>query len=493
MLLLSDLIMQASLFPTAIVGALDWSIEDIASDSRQVVRNGLYIAIAGTKQDGARYIDDALGRGAIAVLADRSAALAATWNHAATLIEVDDTRAAVTALAAAFYPRAPKHLFAITGTDGKTSTADFVRQLAGFMGHAAASIGTLGLRSGDAARDAQFPANNTSPEPILLRRTLQLLADAKVDYVALEASSHGLDQKRLDAVKLTAAAFTNLTRDHLDYHGTLEAYAAAKLRLFSQVLPSGATAVLNRDDAQFSTFATACAKRGIAIKSFGYHADADYRILEVKPHAGGLDASIMLDGGTHALSLPLYGAFQLSNMLAAMGLLAASGLAMETLVDYLPKLRGVPGRLEKVGEAHGAPIFVDYAHTPAALENILKTLRPHTAHKLHVVFGCGGDRDAGKRPEMGRAATQFADVVTVTDDNPRSENPEAIRAAIMAAAPGAKNMAGRADAIRAAIKELGDGDVLVVAGKGHETYQIIGNQTFHFSDAEEIQKAARAA
>ena len=483
MLSLTELVAKAGLVEARIVGDGAVRIAGIANDSRQVQPGCLFIAVTGSKNDGAQYIDEAIAKGAVAVVSATTRALPVPQ------VQVADARPVTARIAAAFYDRMPPYLFAITGTDGKTSTADFVRQLALLLGHPAASIGTLGLRSPDAEMNAAFPANNTSPDPILLHRTLQQLAAANVTHVALEASSHGLDQHRVDGMRFAAAAYTNLTRDHLDYHGTVEAYAAAKMRLFSEVLPAGSTAVLNRDDAQFDAVQAVCARRGITVKSFGQHASADLRVVTVTPHAGGLDAALVLDGVPHEISLPLYGAFQLSNMLAAMGLLQAADESLAAMVKLLPRLQGVPGRLEKVAEKDGAPLFVDYAHTPAALANILKTLRPHTQRKLHVVFGCGGDRDAGKRPEMGRAAVEFADDVIVTDDNPRSEAPAAIRAAILAAAPGAKEIGGRDEAIRYAVKQVRAGDVLVVAGKGHETSQIIGSKAIHFSDAEHIREA----
>ncbi len=462
----------------------------ITSDSRSVQPGSLFVAMPGVNADGAKYIPDALRAGAAAILmADGSRAdVVAT----VPVVRVADMRGSVSALAAAFYPAQPEFTFAITGTDGKTSTADFVRQLSQLSGMDAASIGTLGLRSPYEKLNAAFPANNTSPEPILLHQTLSDLATAGCRVAAIETSSHGLDQKRADGVKFAAAAFTNLTRDHLDYHGTVEKYFEAKALLFSHVLASGKLAVLNRDDAQFDALKKICDARKIKILSFGTSLLAEYRIMQVTPHAGGLDAVLSLKGEMYNLSLPLYGAFQLSNMLTAMGLLSAAGLKEDAMARLLPKLTGVPGRLEKIAEVNGAPIFIDYAHTPAALENILKTLRPHTANKLHVVFGCGGDRDAGKRPEMGAAAAQFADSVIVTDDNPRSEDPAKIRAAIMAAAPHAQEIPDRDAAIRAAIQQLTPGDVLVVAGKGHETTQTIGNQVIPFSDADHIRKAVAA-
>ena len=484
--LLSEL--MATAFPDAhLHGDAQVMIDAITTDSRAVKPGTLFAAMPGVSADGATYIPDALRAGAAAILmaADSRSDVVAT----VPVIRVADMRVAVSALAAAFYPAQPQYCVAITGTDGKTSTADFVRQLAVASGLDAASLGTLGLRSAHAALDAAFPAKNTSPEPILLHQTLQALSSAGVRVCAIETSSHGLDQKRADGVKFAAGAFTNLTRDHLDYHRTLEAYFAAKARLFDGVLGAGGLAVINRDDAHFAALKTICDARHIRVLSFGTSSAADYQILSVTPHADGLDATLMLCGERYAISLPLYGAFQLSNMLTAMGLLTATGLHASAMVPLLPSLRGVPGRLEKIASYRGAPIFIDYAHTPAALENILKTLRPHTAKKLHVVFGCGGDRDAGKRPEMGAVASQFADEVIVTDDNPRSENAAAIRAAIMAAAPGATEVPDRDAAIRAAIQKLQPSDVLVVAGKGHETTQTIGNQVIPFNDADHIRKA----
>ena len=487
--LLSELLATAKI-DTPVMGDANVAIQSITTDSRAVAAGTLFAAMPGVNADGAKYIPDALRQGAAAVMM----AASSRTDVVATvpMIRVSDMRASISAVAAAFYAKQPRYEFAITGTDGKTSTADFVRQLTALLGKKSASIGTLGLRSPSDDLNVAFPANNTSPEPVLLHRTLQVLADAGVEYVAIETSSHGLDQKRADGVKFCAGAFTNLTRDHLDYHSTVEAYFEAKARLFGEVLPGGATAVLNHDDAHFAALRSICDARKIKTISFGTHADATYRIANVTPHADGLSARVAIRGKEHVLNLPFYGAFQLNNMLTAIGLLSAADIAEETLLPLLPKLQGVPGRLQKVLSINGAPVFVDYAHTPAALENILKTLRPHTAKKLHVVFGCGGNRDAGKRPEMGAAAVKYADVVVVTDDNPRSENAATIRAAILAAAPGAKEIPDRAAAIRHAVQQLQAGDVLVVAGKGHETTQTIGNQVIHFNDAEHIREAVAA-
>ncbi|MFZ4541042.1 MAG: UDP-N-acetylmuramoyl-L-alanyl-D-glutamate--2,6-diaminopimelate ligase [Rickettsiales bacterium] len=489
MQLLSNLLAQC--FPdVAVHGDTDIAIQHLTSDSRAVKPGSLFAAMPGVAADGANYIPDALAAGAAAILMAEDARVDIVAS--VPLIRVPDMRAAVSKLASVFYAPQPEFAFAITGTDGKTSTADFVRQLAQLSGLDAASMGTLGLRSEHATLNALYPALNTSPEPILLHRTLHDLQAEGVRVVAIETSSHGLDQKRADGVKFAAGAFTNFTRDHLDYHGSLEAYFAAKSRLFRVLLADGSLAVLNRDDGHFTALKTLCDERQLKVISFGKSAEADYRVVKVTPHTDGLDASVMLHGKPYALELPLYGAFQLSNMLAAIGLLTLTGVSEAASLKLLPLLQGVPGRLEKVGAQNGSPVFIDYAHTPAALENILKTLRPHTANKLHVVFGCGGDRDVGKRPEMGAVAAEFADQVIVTDDNPRSENPALIRAAIMARATGATEIGDRDAAIRQAIQNLQAGDVLVVAGKGHETTQTIGNQVIPFSDADHIRKAVAA-
>ncbi|MBN8542649.1 MAG: UDP-N-acetylmuramoyl-L-alanyl-D-glutamate--2,6-diaminopimelate ligase [Alphaproteobacteria bacterium] len=490
MLPLTELLARANMANVAVTGDSNVAISSVVTDSRAMEKNALFIAIPGVTADGTQYVPDALKKGAAALLLPQKTK--SDVIATVPVIRVADVRAAVSALAAAFYPEQPRYCLAVTGTDGKTSTADFVRQMASLLGHKAASMGTLGLRSPDAQMNAAFPPNNTSPEPVLLHKTLQQLSKSGVEYISIEASSHGLDQKRLDGLKLTAAAFTNLTRDHLDYHGTLENYFAAKARLFDTLLPEQGTAIINADDPYVAQLQDIAKQRKLQFKTFG-KSGADYRIVSLTPHAGGLDAVLHLEGSEAHVSLPLYGAFQLYNILAAYGLLRATGIAQNDLLPLFAKLQGVRGRLERAAmHPNGAPIFVDYAHTPAALENILKTLRHHTAKKLNVVFGCGGDRDAGKRPEMGKAASQFADHVIVTDDNPRSENPDAIRAAIMAAAKGATEIGDRKQAIAHAVKNLQEGDVLVVAGKGHETTQIVGGQTHHFDDAEEIQNAVRA-
>ena len=486
---LSDLLTQAGLHDARITGDASVSVRDLATDSRQVTPGALFIAVPGTQHNGAQFVPAALQQGAAALLIAERVQL--DMPATVPVVRVPRVREAVAKLAAAFFAPQPAHIVAVTGTDGKTSTADFARQLFTLSGHAAASMGTLGLISPNAALNEAFPKNNTSPEPVLLHRTLLELAARKVQHVAIEASSHGLEQHRLDGVKLQAAAFTNLTRDHLDYHGTIEAYMAAKMRLFSHVLGEGGTAVVHASDVHAAEVMQVAAARGIRVWGYG-KAGKELRTVSVKPVAEGLHAELELFGKKHTLTIPLYGAFQLENILAAIGLAAACGIDAESLVPHITALKGVKGRLERIVTLpNGALCFVDYAHTPAALENILRTLRLHTQNTLHVVFGCGGERDTGKRPEMGKAAVTHADRVIVTDDNPRREDPAAIRAAVMAAAAGATEIPDREVAITKAVQGLGAGDVLVVAGKGHEDYQIIGEQKLAFDDAEIIRIAAR--
>jgi UDP-N-acetylmuramoyl-L-alanyl-D-glutamate--2,6-diaminopimelate ligase len=424
-------------------------------------------------------------KGAVAVVtdADDNTALPASVVR----VRVDNTRLALAKLAAAFYAPQPACIAAVTGTDGKTSTADFFRQLWQMSGQKAASIGTLGvIRSGETMTDGAF---NTTPDPVTLHRELQKLVSEECKYVALEASSHGLHQYRLDGVRVRAAAFTNLTRDHLDYHGTQEAYFDAKLRLFSDLLEENGMAILNADDAHTARIAEVCVARGIHVIRYGL-TGAHYRIIKSTPTLEGLALQIEIMGARQHCMLHMVGGFQAMNALAALGLYVGTGGMAEEGIAHLPHLVSVPGRLEKVASrADGASIFVDYAHTPAALENVLITLRPHVKGKLWVVFGCGGDRDKGKRPQMGRAAAERADCVIVTDDNPRSEDPARIRAEVMAGALVAKNIGDRAEAIAFAVKSLQKEDVLLIAGKGHEKTQTVGDKTLPFDDAQ----VARAA
>lgn len=463
------------------------TISQITSDSRQVRAGALFVALRGEKSDGAKFVPQARIDGAVAVLCDKDAELGDTGNMA--VIRVENPRLALARIASAFYPRQPSHIVAVTGTDGKTSTADFFRQLMHGLDKPSASIGTLGVLSG--AGESLFPGSHTTPDPVALHKLLTDLAQRGTDYVCMEASSHGLHQHRMDGVTLQGAAFTNIARDHLDYHKTDDNYFAAKARLFSDLLGEGKTAVVNQDDKRFPEIKAMCARRGLKLVGFG-RSGAELGIRHIEPMPHGQRVQLELYGRGHELEVSLVGGFQIMNILAAIGLAEAVGADIEEVFSLATHLRGVPGRLEQVATLkNGAAVFVDYAHTPMALASILHTLRPHTHGKLHVVFGCGGDRDTGKRPEMGRVASDFADTAIVTDDNPRSEEPAAIRAAILAAAPHAKEVADRREAIYVAIKALGAGDVLVIAGKGHEKTQIVGDKTLPFDDAKIAQEAVR--
>lgn len=461
-------------------------IASVTADSRQAAPGALFVAVPGVKDDGARYAQDALARGASAVMSE------APIPGVDAVIIVKNARLALSLIAAAFYPRQPECIVAVTGTDGKTSTADFTRQLWEMLGRKAASIGTLGT-IGEGGREI-YPGSHTTPDPVSLHRMLQEMADSGYTHVCMEASSHGLAQYRLDGVRLTAAAFTNLTRDHLDYHGTEEAYFAAKARLFSEVLPQGKTAVLNADDARYAALQHECVRRSITEWSYGKNG-RELALRSCVPLPQGQRVEIAVFGKDNRLELPHVGAFQVFNMLAAAGLvLSEQANGVEEVLALLPRLKGVPGRLEYIASANGAAIYIDYAHTPAALANVLSVLRAHTNARLHVVFGCGGDRDRGKRPQMGAAACERADAVIVTDDNPRSEDPAAIRAEVMKGCDArAKPVAGRREAIHAAIGALEPWDVLLVAGKGHEKTQIIGGVSEPFDDAEVIREAVNRA
>jgi len=481
---LSELIRACTETPEYSPSIEKLAISSIAVDSREVIPGSLFVALKGEKADGTKFISDTKRLGAVAVLCGADDVVSDL-----PAIRAANPRRALAQMAAAFYGAQLEHVAAVTGTDGKTSTADFFRQFWHGMGKGSASIGTLGIISG--AGEELEGGSHTTPGPVQLHKLLAGLRENGVDYIGMEASSHGLHQHRLDGVKLEAAAFTNIARDHLDYHHTEEAYFAAKARLFDSLLPEGKTAVLNQDDARFSQLQAMCQKRKHRIIGFGKNG-GEFRVEEIVPQPHGQLAKVELFGKAHALEVPLAGAFQVMNILAALGLVIGTGGDMTKALAVIPHLKGVSGRLEQVAKlANGATIFIDYAHTPMALANILTTLRPHTQGKLHVVFGCGGDRDKGKRPQMGCIASELADYVTVTDDNPRRENAALIRRAVLEAAPGAKEVADRAQAIYGAVKQLKADDILVIAGKGHEKTQIMGNQTIPFDDAQVARVAAK--
>lgn len=462
----------------------DVQITGLTADSRRVEPGYLFAALPsatrGSGTDGRDFIGDALSRGAVAVLAPPDTVLDAMFDNGAQLLVDENPRRQLALLAARFYQRQPKTVAAITGTNGKSSVAGFTRQIWSQLGLPSASIGTLGIDA-----DGFDPGPSlTTPDPVALHQTLAELADAGIDHLALEASSHGLDQYRLDGIVIAAAAFTNLTRDHLDYHRTEAEYFAAKRRLFEQLLPSDGTAVLNADSPHYEEIRDVCRLAGHRISSYGVNT-SDMRIDDLSPLADGLRLCVTIDRRTFETRLPLVGAFQAYNALAALGLAIGCGAAVDDAFAALALLKGVRGRMELVAQhPNGAMVYVDYAHTPDALETALSAIRPHVTGKLAVVFGAGGDRDPGKRAMMGKVAAQSADRVTVTDDNPRREDPASIRRQILTACPGAAEFDNRAKAIAAAIGKLASDDVLIIAGKGHETGQIVGTEVLPFDDAE---------
>ncbi len=456
------------------------TVEGLTADSRKVAKGHVFFAVPGTRADGLQFAPQAIAAGAIAIVCEHvpdNAAGSVAW------IQVKDVRAALSQAAARFYNQQPATIVAVTGTSGKTSVAAFVRQIWLRLGKQAAALGTTGI----IAPSGETYGSLTTPDPVTLHQTLAGLAGDGVTHLAMEASSHGLDQRRLDGVHLQAGAFTNLSRDHLDYHPDLNSYLTAKLRLFDTLLQPGQGAVINTDSDVAARVLEVCRARGLKILTCG----ASGEISLTAMHASQSDMQIGLSyqGRTYDLRLPLAGAFMASNAMVAAGLCIATGSDPGEVFAALEHLRGAPGRLEQAGERHGAPVYIDYAHKPDALEKVLQALRPLTKGRLIVVFGCGGDRDQGKRPIMGEIAARNADVVIVTDDNPRSEQPALIRSQILACAPGAVEIADRGKAIAEAVAMLREGDVLVVAGKGHETGQIVGDKVLPFSDHESVRKA----
>jgi UDP-N-acetylmuramoyl-L-alanyl-D-glutamate--2,6-diaminopimelate ligase len=465
--------------------AADPPIAGVTADSRRVRPGYLFAALPGSKVDGAEFATKAAAAGAAAVIAQRELDLPIPT------IATADPRRAYALAAAAFWGAQPATVVAVTGTNGKTSVANFCRQIFVHAGLRAGSMGTLGVRlSGPGGFDEQVtPPGLTTPDAADVAELMAKAAAQGVTHFAMEASSHGVDQRRLDGVKLTAAGFLNLTQDHLDYHGTMEDYRAAKLRLFEALLPRGATAVLNADSDAYGDFAAAAVEAGQTVFSVG-EAGQGIALLERSLLPEGQKLKLRLGGREHIARLPLAGGFQASNALVAAGLCLAAGLSAEQTLAGLEALEGAPGRLQRVGAGpRGGEAYVDYAHTPDGLETVLKALRPHVRGRLLVVFGAGGDRDRGKRPLMGRIAADLADLAIVTDDNPRSEDPAAIRAEVLAGANGAKEIGDRRAAIRAAAAMLGDGDILVVAGKGHEQGQLIAGVTHPFDDVAETAQA----
>ena len=463
----------------------------ITLDSRAVGAGFLFAAMPGTAVHGAAYIAAALASGAAAILTDaagaRLAANALTASDAA-LVVAEDPREALAAAAALWFGAQPATMVAVTGTNGKTSVATFARQIWTLLGHAAINIGTTGIEGAWTG-----PSAHTTPDPITLHRILCQAAAEGVTHAAMEASSHGLDQRRMDGVRLKAAGFTNFTQDHLDYHKTFEAYFAAKSALFTRVLPPDGTAVINLNDPKGQELAAMATVRGLKLLTVGHGADCDLRILGQRFDATGQDLRLSWKGTPHQARLNLIGGFQAENVLLAAGLVIAAGEPPGDALRALPGLSGVRGRMQLAAtRKNGATVFVDYAHTPDAIATALKALRPHVMGRLIVVFGAGGDRDRTKRPLMGQAAAENADLLYVTDDNPRSEDPAAIRAAILAACPGAREVGDRAEAILRGVDALLPGDALLIAGKGHESGQIIQGDIYPFDDVEQASVAVAA-
>lgn len=459
-------------------------VAGITADSRRAGEGFAFFAISGAKADGAKFANDAVARGASVAVgeSERPAELLARIPY----VRVADVRRALALAAAKVFPRQPDVMIAVTGTNGKTSVASFVRQIWAATGAQAASVGTIGLVS----PSGEVSGSLTTPDSVSLHELLDRLAREGVTHMAMEASSHGLDQRRLDGVRLAAGAFTNLTRDHLDYHKTFDDYRAAKMRLFDTLLPQGAAAVADADEEDAKRVEEITRQRGLRYFSVG-RAGKNLRLASAVIDGFAQRLEIEAGGRQHSVKLPLVGAFQVSNALVAAGLAIATGSDTAKVLASLENLKGASGRLELVGDKNGAPIFVDYAHTPDALENALAALRPYVKNKLAVVFGAGGDRDPGKRPLMGAAATKHADQIYVTDDNPRSEEPSAIRRAILAEARAAVEIGDRTAAVRMAIENLKQGDVLLVAGKGHESGQILRDRTIPYTDHEAVRTALK--
>jgi UDP-N-acetylmuramoyl-L-alanyl-D-glutamate--2,6-diaminopimelate ligase len=453
----------------------DRAIAGVAVDSRKVKLGDAFVAVPGTKADGLAFVPAALAAGAVAIVAENPAAR--PLPEGISFVRVADARRALALAAAKVHPRQPNVIAAVTGTSGKTSVSVFARQIWTALGFKAASIGTIGVVS---PRGEDYGAL-TTPDSIELHRTLERLAGEGVSHLAIEASSHGLDQRRLDGLRIAAAAFTNISRDHLDYHGTAEAYLAAKLRLFSTLMPPGSAAVVDVDHDGAADVLAAAKARELDVLTVGRNGDG-IRLIAASIDGLAQIIDVAHGGRRHRLRLPLVGEFQVENALVAAGLAIATGADAAAAFAAVEHLAGARGRLELVGQKNGAPIFVDYAHKPDALAKALEALRPYARRRLVVVFGCGGDRDRGKRPIMGAIAVAKADRVIVTDDNPRSEVPARIRAEILAGAVGATEIGDRGEAIRNAVNALEPGDALLIAGKGHESGQIIGDRVLPFTD-----------
>jgi UDP-N-acetylmuramoyl-L-alanyl-D-glutamate--2,6-diaminopimelate ligase len=464
----------------------DVDIKGVTADSRQVEEGFLFAALPGSKVNGCDYILPAIEKGAALILMPRSVSMTDEVN--VPIIYSDNPHQDFAKICADFYKEQPAHIVAVTGTNGKTSTAYFAQQIWDALGYPAASLGTLGVCSLKFVREGGM----TTPDPVHLHEMLGEMSRAGIDYLAMEASSHGLDQYRLDGVKIAAAAFTNLTQDHLDYHVDMESYFQAKARLFSELLVSDGTAILNADSDYFLSLKEICEERDIKVIDYGFDAHK-YQIVEVKPVANGIQLKLNINTRPYDFILPLVGLFQVKNVLAALGLvLSTTNVEDATAISVLERIKGTPGRLQFVeGHPKGAGAYVDYAHTPDAIDNVLSSLRPHTEGRLICIFGCGGDRDRSKRPLMGKYAVAGADIAILADDNPRSEDPACIRADVLAGVSEGSilEIGDRRKAIYTALEMAEKGDIVAVTGKGHETGQIIGSEVFPFNDVDEVKKA----
>ncbi len=461
------------------------SIAGLTADSREVRPGFLFAALSGSATDGARFIGDAIARGAAALLVGEG--LPVESSEGLAVIVEPNPRKRLAQMAARFYGAQPATVAAVTGTNGKTSVASFLREIWESQGCKAASLGTVGI-----VHDGrEEPLHHTTPDPVAIHAALARLATGGVTHLALEASSHGLAQYRLDGVRIAGGAFTNITRDHLDYHPTFEDYFAAKLRLFNELLSLGAPAAVDMDSPGGEEAAGAARTRGLRLIGTGRKGET-LKLIATERDGLGQILDIAWEGRPVRVRIPLAGDFQTANALVAAGLALGLGSPAEAVFAALERLKGAKGRLDLAGRTvGGASVFIDYAHTPDALENALRALRSYAGGKLVVVFGCGGDRDRGKRPQMGAVAARCADHVIVTDDNPRTEDAATIRAAILADAPGAEEIGDRQTAISTAVAALGKGDVLLVAGKGHETGQIVGKTVIPFSDHEAVATALK--
>ncbi|MBA3911895.1 MAG: UDP-N-acetylmuramoyl-L-alanyl-D-glutamate--2,6-diaminopimelate ligase [Rhodobacter sp.] len=469
----------------------DPALSGLTVDSRAVRAGMLFAALPGSQVHGARFIAAALERGAVAILTDAAGARMAAEVLAESevaLVVAEDPRAALACAAALWFGAQPDVMVAVTGTNGKTSVATFTRAIWAALGHEAINIGTTGIEGAWTA-----PSGHTTPDPITLQRLLAAAAKGGVTHAAMEASSHGIDQRRLDGVRLRAAGFTNLTQDHLDYHGTMAAYFEAKAQLFTRLLPEDGVAVVNLDGTKGSDMAELALSRGLRVLTVGKGQGADLHIAATRPDATGQEVRYLWQGRAFQTRLALIGAFQAENVAVAAGLAIAAGEAPEAVLGVLPRLTGVRGRMQLAAtRRNGAAVYVDYAHTPDAIETALRALRPHVMGRIVVVFGAGGDRDRTKRPLMGAAARAHADVLYVTDDNPRTEDPASIRRAILEACPDAHEVGDRAEAILRAVDALLPGDALLIAGKGHESGQIVGTDIYPFDDVEQASVAVAA-